>query len=369
MRIGIDARMINWSGIGRYTKNILKNFSKLDKENEYVVFCNKDGQLRIPKEDNYSTYIVNLPVFSPIGQKKFGKIAKSVSLDIFYTPYIIVPIDVPCKKVGTIHDLIPWRMPEVQRSIVARLFYRYIIRRAAKGWDRILVDSAFTREDVVNFLSIKEEKIKVVPAAVSEKYQSYQDKKGITEFRQKYGISKTNILNVGTARPHKNLCFLIEIFRDLVLKKGVSCQLVLAGEDDKWRPKIRLQVRKLGLEGKVVFTGYVQEEELPILYSQASLCIFPSLFEGFGLPALEAMACGCPVICSDNSSLAEIAEGAGILLDPTRVNNWADAIDKVLKDRALQESMSAKGLDKARQYSWEKTSRDIIEVFREVGRD
>lgn len=367
MRIGIDGRMIKWSGIGRYTKNILMNFSKFDEENEYIIFCNKNDKCEIPVAKNYSIHIVDLSVFSLRGQKKLSRIIKNSFLDIFYTPYIIVPIEVPCKKVGTIHDLIPWRMPEVQRSLLARLFYRYIIKRAAKNWSLVLVDSVFTREDVKNFLGIPDEKIKVITAAADKRYKPVKDKKKIEELRHKYGLSQTNILNVGTTRPHKNLPFLVKVFEDLVLDRKILCQLVLAGGEDKWRPRVRRIVKDSGLEGKVVFTGYIEEEELPILYNQATVCVFPSLFEGFGLPALEAMACGCPVICSDNSSLAETAEGAGILLNHSNASAWVDAIDKVLKDKRLQESMRRKGLERAEQYSWEKTAREILHAFKEVG--
>lgn len=369
MHIGIDGRMVNWSGIGRYTQNILKHIVVLDKVNDYSVFCHAEDRREMPGGENVSLVEVDVPVFSIKGRGRWTKILKSANLDLFYTPYIIVPFEVPCRAVGTIHDLIPWRMPSVQKSLIARLFYRRIIKRAAPNWDCILVDSNFTRDDVVNFLQVPKERIRVVPAAAEESFRPVVDKKSVARVCNKYGIKGKFVLNVGIARPHKNLPFLIEVFGVLIKERNMGCKLVFAGGEDKWRPAHRRLIKDLGLQDEVIFTGHVSDDDLAVLYSQATLCAFPSLFEGFGLPALEAMACGCPVVCSDNSSLAEIVGEAGILLNSRDRIAWIDAIESVLKDENLWESMKTKGLERARQFSWEKTAGSILEVFEEVGGD
>jgi alpha-1,3-rhamnosyl/mannosyltransferase len=365
MHIGIDGRMIKWSGIGRYSKNILKNIACLDRVNGYTVFCRAQDRKDLPSADNFFFAETEVPVFA-LSQRRWERMLMSADLDLFYTPYVLVPFEMPCKSVGTIHDLIPWRIPSVQQNPVARFLYRPIIKRAVPNFDRVLVDSHFTREDVISFLRVPKERIRVVPAAADECFSRAPDKERARAVCTRYGMEGEFILNVGTARPHKNLPFLIEVFRSLIEERGLDCKLVFAGCEDKWRPNHRHMVGDLGLNEKVIFTGHVPDDVLFAFYSQATLCAFPSLFEGFGLPALEALACGCPVVCSDNSSLAEIVGDSGILLDHRDRDAWVDAIDKVLRDEALRESMRMKGLEKAKQFSWKKTTRSILEVFEEV---
>ncbi len=365
MRIGIDARMADWSGIGSYTRNFLKALRKIDDENEYILFCNGESSSLLPEAPNFIKREVNVPVFSVAGQFGWRKTLASAELDLFYTPYTIVPQRYPCPVVGTVHDLIPWRMPQVQRSKFARVFYRALIKCSVRQANRIIVDSNFTKDDLIGFLKVPEEKIRVVPAAAEEIYRPIRDKIRLESVKEKYGLKHPFLLNVGTARPHKNLSFLVEAFREL-RRKGVSCQLVLAGGDDIWRPRLGHLVEECGLSGDIVFTGYVGEEELPLLYNAASACVFPSLFEGFGLPALEAMSCGTPVICSNTSSLAEIVDDAGILLDSNDLGGWVEAMELILSDRGLRAELSEWGLKRAKLFSWEKTARQIRGVYEEL---
>lgn len=368
MRIGIDARMADWSGIGSYTRNFLKALRKIDDENKYILFCNGESSSLLPEAPNFIKREVNVPVFSVAGQFGWRKILASAELDLFYTPYTIVPQRYPCPVVGTVHDLIPWRMPQVQRSKFARVFYRSLIKRSVRQTNRIIVDSNFARDDLIGFLKVPQGRIRVVPAAAEEIYRPIRDKIRLESVREKYGLGYPFLLNVGTARPHKNLPFLVEAFREL-RRKGISCQLVLAGGDDIWRPRLRHLVEKLELSGDVIFTGYVGEEDLLLLYNAASACVFPSLFEGFGLPALEAMSCGTPVICSNTSSLAEIVNGAGMLLDLDDLREWIEAMELILSDQELRAKLSEQGLKRAKLFSWEKTARQICEVYEELSKE
>jgi glycosyltransferase involved in cell wall biosynthesis len=366
MHIGIDGRMTNWSGIGRYSRNVLKKIVSLDRVNHYTVFCRSEDLKEMPTAKNFAFTETNASVFA-VSQRSWEKIVARASLDLFYTPYVLVPFRISCRSVGTIHDLIPWRIPGVQQNPVARFLYRPAISRAVPNFDHILVDSFSTREDVVNFLGIPDERISVIPAAADDCFGELIDEERTNSVCRRYGIEGDFILNVGTARPHKNLPFLIKVFKSLVEEKGLECRLVFAGADDKWRPDHRRLVADLGVGKNVIFAGRVSDDVLVAFYNRATLCAFPSLFEGFGLPALEAMVCGSPVICSNNSSLAEIVGEAGILLDCRDRISWIDALEGALRDESLRESMRTKGLERAKQFSWEKTTRSILEVFEEVG--
>lgn len=367
MRIGFDARMTDWSGIGTYSVRVIDELVKLTKD-ELILFTNPQSNgYKGPHEGVATVIEVNLPVFS-LFQQRWEAVLTAADLDAFFTPYILVPYKIPCVSVGTIHDLIPWRIPSVMKRKSGRIFYRNWIMRAVRNYQNILVDSDFTRDDVLDFLKVPEATVKTVPAAASEVFKPIGEEGALDHIAAKYGIKKPFFLNVGTARLHKNLESLIFAFKSLVID-GVKAKLVFAGPEGNLRSKHKRLVNDLGLSDVVLFTGKVAQDDLPAIYNSAMACIFPSIIEGFGLPALESMACGTPVICGDGSSLAEVVGEAGLLIGPRDIAGLAAAMAKVAADSSLREEMSKKGLERAKLYSWEKTAAAILEAIYEVAEE
>lgn len=365
IKLGVDARMTNWSGIGTYSTRVISSLAEISGI-ELVLFTNpSDNAYEGPRHGRFRIVPVDVPVFS-IRSRRWSKAIATADIDVFFNPYILIPYRIPCRAVGTIHDMIPWRIPNVQKRLAGRLFYRPLISAAVKNYQRILVDSEFTGNDVRNILKVPAKTVKVVPAAASEDFVKLTDTDMLERVRTKFELAEPIILNIGTARLHKNLDFLIRAFKRCRETYVSDLRLVFAGPEGFLRPAHRALVKEHGLQKHVAFIGEVTQEDLPAIYNLARLCAYPSLMEGFGLPALESMACGTPVVCTNGSSLAEVVNGAGILLDPGDEEKWAEAFYRIETDNELHMKLSVAGLDRARQFSWSKTAESIYDAVREV---
>lgn len=362
MRIGFDARMIDWSGIGTYSRRVIEKLAQRE-DIDLVLFVNPDEHgYQGPITGQAESIEVEARVFS-ITQTRWEKSLASAALDVFFTPYIIVPFDLPCPAAGTIHDMIPWRIPSVQKRLMAKLFYRQLIKKAAGKFNRIVVDSEYTRDDVERFLHVDSGIIHVIPAAADDDFRPRENGQ-LAAMAQKFGLNKPFFLNVGTARRHKNLKFLISAFARFLQESNEDIMLVFAGPESYDRTQHRRLAENLNLAGKVKFIGRVEQDELPLLYNLALAGIYPSLIEGFGLPALESMASGLPVICTNGSSLAEVVADAGLLIDPTDEGALVTAMRRLVQDKKLREQMVLSGIGRAQLYSWEKTASDILEAIK-----
>jgi len=236
--------------------------------------------------------------------------------------------------------------------------------RTLKTADKIITVSNSTKNDLMNHFNIPKEKIRVIFEAADEKFKSLNNKE-TKEVKYKYHLNFPFILYVGGLAVHKNIPALIKAFYK-VKKKGIQHKLVITGTK-RWKYKeIFETIDKLDLQNDVVFTGYVSDEDLPALYNAADLFVYPSIYEGFGLPPLEAMACGTPVITSNTSSLPEVVGDAGIMVDPYDVNGLADAMHEVLANEGLRANMIKNGLERAKMFSWEKCARETLKVYEEV---
>jgi len=268
--------------------------------------------------------------------------------------------------VTTIHDLIPLIYPEVLPSRMSRIYCYLMMRAAARKSKRVIVDSGHTRKDVVKHLKIPEDKVRVIYIGVSENYHPVEDERTLSKVKARYETSERFIFYIGQWKPHKNLLRLIRAFQKLKIKTGAPHKLVIGGREDPSCQEIPALARDLDLEEDIVFTGYIPEEDLPTLYSAAELFVLPSLYEGFGVPVLEAMACGTPVVSSNTSSLPEVAGDAAILVNPYSSEEIAGAMQEVLDDGNLRQRLVQKGLERVKLFASEETGRETLRVYEEV---
>jgi glycosyltransferase involved in cell wall biosynthesis len=371
MKIGIVVDRLNRlrTGIENYTYNVIKEFAKIS-DNEKIFLINYEDNNIFP---NLNKIIVKNPLKNITKKSfyfwhiylQFKLNKKDFKLDIIHSPEnaaLFIKLRHQ-KKIITAHDIIPYLFPETFTPITL-LRYKLLFSRTLKTADKIIVVSNSTKKDLINYFYIPEEKIKVILLAADEKFKPLNHEE-VNEVKQRYNLNFPFILYVGTLDKRKNISTLIKAFHKLK-KYETKQKLVIAGEKG-WKYKELFEtIDKLNLQKDVIFTGYVLDEDLPALYNAADLFVYPSLYEGFGLPPLESMACGTPVITSNTSSLPEVVGDAGIMIDPHNVNGLADAMHEVLTNDGLREDMIKKGLERAKMFSWEKCARETLKVYEEV---
>jgi glycosyltransferase involved in cell wall biosynthesis len=283
-------------------------------------------------------------------------------VDLFHATEHLLPRFSSVRTVFTLHDLIFLFHPETHKPL-NRWFLTLMMPRFLRAADAVIAVSECTKRDAIRFYRIPEEKITVIYEGVNPRFRPASPET-IAAVRARYNLPEHFILYVGTIEPRKNLTALLEAFHHLLATHDL--RLVIVGKKGWLYEGFFRRLRELGLGDRVIFTGYVPDEDLPAIYSAADLFVFPSLYEGFGLPVLEAMACGTPVICSNTSSLPEVAGDAAFLVDPTDVCSLAGAMEQALTDEHLRSELMAKGLERARWFTWEKAAAKTLEVYRGV---
>jgi glycosyltransferase involved in cell wall biosynthesis len=379
MNIGIDANCIVFdrSGFGRYAKNLVENILKIDRQNHYFLyasFVRKPQRRQILEEIVFKAQAKNvtikiLPI--PAAWKEFLtgfpidlKYLIKDDLDLFFAPhYAGIPVKGFDNNIVAIQDLVFMRYP-MHRGHRLSNYYLKRTKIALKNCEQIIASSISTKKDLIELLDVPKEKIEVVYLGVSSDFKGKPNKKLAEEKVARYIPKKTQyILSVSTLEPRKNLGLLIKAFSLLPHQLRRDYKIVLTGAQG-WNNKELLRtIAGYNLTEKVIFTGFVPDEDLPYIYSEASVFVFPSLYEGFGLPPLEAMVCGCPVITSNTSSLPEVVGKAGILIDPTKEEDLARALKKVLTSKTLPAKMIKKGKIQARKFSWVKTAQETVTCF------
>ncbi len=355
MRIGIDTQTIiaQKTGFGSYVQNLISVLREIDSKNEYVFLNpNKKGDLSTPARIWWDQ--VAFP---------FRLLSKKV--DIVHKPAFSAPIFYPFKTVVTAPDLIGKLYPE-NFSTTSKFYWVQLLPFSLKKANKIVAISKNTKQDIIKLLNIPEEKIKVIYLGKHSQFKPIENLHFLDKVRQKYSQGKPFILYVSTLEPRKNHLNLLKVFNIIVKEHKIKHNLVLTGKRGWYYKELFEFVEKNNLQDRVLFVGYIPDSDLPSLYNAADLFVFPSLYEGFGLPILESMSCGLPVISSNASSMPEIVEGAGILLDPKDTKAWADAIYKVLTNKNLQKEMGEKSLQQAKKFTWEKCAQETLGVYEEV---
>jgi len=349
LKIGIDVQSTvgQKTGIGHYTHSLVAGIKKADIVNSYYFY--KGAQ------------ISNVPGRMLWEQVRLPMLAKRDRLDLLHSPGFSPPRLRHCKVVTTVHDLIGMLFPHNLAS-VSRFYWSRWLPYAVKSSDRIIANSQNTKNDIVRLLKVNPGRIKVIYLGIDEHFRPSGDSEK-ERIKKKYNLPQRYILYVGTIEPRKNLGTLVLAFDKARRKAAHPHKLVIAGAKGWSYESLLSLVKRTNLDEDVIFIGYVDDEDRPALYSGADLFIFPSLYEGFGLPVLEAMACGVPVITSNVSSIPEVAGDAGILFEPNSVDELALAIERVLGDDGLKEELKQKGLARAKDFSLEKMAKETIEVY------
>lgn len=373
-RIGFDARFISdrYHGIGRYGFGLLDALSRLAPELTFVVFTGRDEQSRFDLESlkqrpNIEFQDGPWPMYWPREQIRWPALLAEQRIDLFHSPYFVAPLlaSSAIVKIITVHDLIFDRYPEYMPWRWSRPYYRLLMRWGSRRAARILTVSRSTAMDLRKFYRVSNDKIRVVAEGVDPIFFPRSDNHYLQEIVDKYRLHHPFILSVGARRPHKNHVALVKSFAHL--KNEICHDLVFVGPADRrFKDDTSLEVRRLNLMDRVHFLDWVNEKDLPGLYALADLVVLPSLVEGFGLPALEAMACGTPVIASNRSSYPEVIGDAGIMVDSTSVGHLADAIALGLKNLQLRQRMQVAGIAWARNYTWNGIARQVLKIYSEV---
>lgn len=360
----MDARMINHTGIGRYIRNILRNIDEIDGTNQYSVLIN-DASESLKESGNIRFYTTRfkVPIYSIREQFMLLSDIRRLDPEIVHYPSFNVPRLCAVPAVVNIHDLTYLVQPEACPNFAARIYAGYMFRMTAKKAARIITGSEYTKKDIVKHLGVAPGRVTVIYNGVDSSFRPLEKGTDAERVALKYGITGDFIFYVGNHGANKNLKRLLEAFS--ILKRD-DCQLILAGKTDPRRKPLYDLVGTLGLEGRARFIGAVPDEDLPHLYSMAKLFVFPSLQEGFGLPPLEAMACGTPVVSSDSTSLPEVVGDAAVLVDPADTGSIKDGMEKVLASPSLRSELKEKGLMRVKQFSWRVAAEKTLKVYEEV---
>ncbi len=384
MRIGIAANCLVFekAGIGKYAENLLKNLFEIDDQNQYFLYFTfiRHRQARekqiiklLGERSNVKIRINPLPAawldYLTMTNLPLEGLFND-PLDIFFAPYVSGIPKVfgrkPPKMVFTCHDLVFLRFPEHRGPKLSNYYlkrHEIAVERAAK----IIVPSQATRKDLRQFFDLPVSKISLIPEAASEKFRPIKDQRIVRQTISRYFDPKVKyILSVGTLEPRKNLAKLVEAFALLPLNIASQYHLVLAGGKGWNNDELQRTITNFNLKGRVILPGFVKDEDLPYIYNGADVFVYPALYEGFGLPPLEAMACGVPVIASATSSLPEVVGKSGILIDPQDEKSMAEAMKKVILSPKLANNLRQKGRVRAKSYSWAKAAKATLKVFREL---
>ncbi len=380
MRIGINGSF--WdrptTGSGQYLRSLLHALAQCAPENEFVVIT--PGRIKehaaggIPPRAHLRSEPVALGRWSEnLGKVWFEQVAfrracQREQVEIAHIPYFASPLFPPTRTVVTIHDLIPLLLPLYRGSLPVRLYTR-LVSSAARRAHVVIADSECGKRDIVRHLGIPAERVRVVYLAADARYRPVREADRLDAVRAKYGLPTNFFLYLGGFDQRKNVLVIVQAFAALPELYESGYRLVLAGvplgKDSRFFPDPQRRARAAGLPDDAIrFTGWVAEEDKPALYSSATAFLFPSLYEGFGLPPLEAMACGTPVITSNTSSLPEIVGEAGLQVDPSMPSAWAEAIRAVTTESSRRAEQSARGIAQAAKFSWTRTAQETLAAYR-----
>ncbi len=365
LRVAVDAHAIGRRQTGNevYVRSLIQRFPALSPEIEFIGYTScPEASAWIPR--GFEERRVAKNPFLRLGVDLSRRLRRDRA-DLVHVQYT-APLFCPARIVVTIHDVSYFERPEFlprARAMQLRISTRETVRRAA----RIITVSEFSRQGIAKAYGIDPDEIVVTPNAPQERFRVLDMALARRQVLERLGVSRPFVLNVGDLHPRKNQIGMIRAFRELIgAHPELPHQLVMAGKHTYFAPRVLEEVKRSGLGDRIVLTGFVDDDILPALYNACDLFVFPSFYEGFGLPAIEAMACGRPVACSDASALPEVVDGAAILFKPDSVGAQTRAMRDVLLDRDLASAMAKRSLQRAKFFDWKETARRTLDVYYEV---
>jgi glycosyltransferase involved in cell wall biosynthesis len=368
MIIGIDARMYGaaqCSGIGHYIEQLTKNLFEIDKKNQYVLFLREPVFSQFKEPTDRVKKIKVTPRWYSYGEQLLLPFQlMGHNLDLIHYPHFNSPILFAKKSVCTIHDLTPFqfdghKMKSSWRKRAHRLVFGQTIKRAR----HILCVSDFTKDEIIRQFKINSNKLTTTHLGVDERFRLLEKNGIIESVKTKYKITAPFIFFIGAWRNHKNLEGLISAFEILKNKYKIPHQLVLGGQEFSEYPNIRQKINSSAFKNNIVTPGFIAPEDLPMIYNAADAFVLPSFAEGFGLIAIEAQACGCPVAASNISSLPEVLNDSALFFDPKNFNEMAEQIHSIISNNDLKNNLIAKGLENVKRFSWKKCAEATLEVY------
>jgi glycosyltransferase involved in cell wall biosynthesis len=374
MRIGIDGRAIykNLDGIGRYSLNLIRGLARVDGENEYVIFRNNLFDETIVESPNFREVHVSFPALSLRTGYYLGHLLKKEDVDVFHSPFFIAPLWGINNLVVTVHDLMALNFPgffsgrNFLLSKYAYLFHKYMIPKALSRSRKVIAVSNNTKVDLERSFNLNSNKVSVIYEAADPSFRKIMDIETLETYRRNARLPENFILYVGNTKPYKNVFALLKAFKIFKTTWDLDYALVIAGKKDRFHQTTLQMAKELALLPHVRFFDNFTEKELPLLYNLAKLFVFPSYYEGFGLPPLEAISCGTPVITSNRSSLPEVVGESAMLVEPDDVDGLAKAMKRILDDEGLREQMSQKGIEQSKMFSWKKTAEETLNVYKSI---
>jgi glycosyltransferase involved in cell wall biosynthesis len=370
LRIAIDAHSVGnkLGGNESYATNLIEALAEIDNVNQYKIFVTTREA-----RDRFSDRWPNFQVRATLPHTPFIRIPLTLSaelrrnrVDVLHVQFTAPPFS-PCPVVVSIHDLSFEHLPQTFKRR-SRMQLRMTVRRSARNAAQIIALSEHARMDLINTYHLIPEKVNVVPLAAPAAFAPVRDDNELQRVRQTYGIDGDYILSVGSIQPRKNLRRLIEAY-SVLRHAQPECklpQLVLVGKNAWLYDETLRALKDTDVGASILLTGYVPESDLPALYSGALCFIYPSYYEGFGLPPLEAMKCGAPVIVGNRTSLPEVVGDAALMIDPFDVNAIAGAIQKMITDSEFRSELRVKGLERAKEFDWKETARQTLAVYRKA---
>lgn len=372
MRVAFDIRKLNDFGIGTYIHNLILNLSALDQTDHFLLIAypeEKEEFLALP--DNFSFLCDHTRGASLWNQWRLARDLRQNRVELLHTPHYQVPSFLPCKSVITIHDCVHILFPNYAPSRAVYEKSRQSTRRAIQNSSHILTVSETTRRDLMRLFHIPECKVTVVYNAIDERSVRDTNPDEQKRLLERYQIQDPFLLYAGNIRPHKNIARLIEAFS--VLKSEIrsddvwkNLKLLIIGDELSKHQVLRRTVARSGVQHDVRFLGFVPSDTLKVFYQSAQMFVFPSLYEGFGLPPLEAMANGTPVLTSNISSLPEVMGEAALMVNPENVFEIAREMKHLLYDNSLRQDLIKKGILQAQKYSWRKAAELVLDIYRKV---
>lgn len=362
--ITIDARMLGFSGIGTYLKNLLENCARVECGFSFRLACPRQESVREFGSDRFTWVRADAPIYGLREQWQIPRAAEGA--DLLHCPHYNVPCFYRGKVLVTIHDLTHITDRTFRRTLPSLVYARPMLAIASRKADHIVTVSEFTKRQIVERLGVPPEKVTVIYHGISSHFHVCDHEEAFRAVSSALQLRRPYLLYIGTLKPHKNIPTLIRAFALLRGRRKVEQQLLIVGDDPRWKEGLVRLCSQLGIAERVSFVPRVGYELLPEVYAGADLLVMPSFIEGFGLPVLEAMACGTPVVCSRAASLPEVAGNAAECFEPTSVEDLAAAMEGVLSSTGRQAELRRKGLERATLFSWEECARRTLEVYRKV---